>query len=199
MAATGGGGTEALGGTVTAAKGARAEGLSQPVTAAKGGDAERLSKAKGGDAGRLGKALAAEHAAVFAYGLIGARTTGRLRMEAARAFEAHRARRDQLRSLITSRGGRPVEPEPSYSLPVVPSTPAEAVRLAVHVETGMTAAYLELAACDDPALRKYAALAMQESVTRSYSFQPSIATAFPGMPGASPASSPAPSPAKDGE
>lgn len=63
----------------------------------------------------------------------------------------------------------------------------------------MTAAYLELAASEDAALRKYAALAMQESVTRSYSFQPSISTPLPGMPSPPPASSPAPSPAQDGE
>ncbi|MEV0202570.1 ferritin-like domain-containing protein [Nonomuraea sp. NPDC050691] len=145
-----------------------------------------------GDAEGLGKALAAEHAAVFAYGLIGARTSGTLRSKATRAFDAHRARRDQLRTLITARGGRPAEAEPSYSLPLVPSTPADAVRLAVQIETGMTAAYLELVASDDAALRKYAALAMQEAVARSYAFRPAIGTAFPGMPGTP---SPAPSPA----
>lgn len=153
----------------------------------------------GRDVERLGKALAAEHAAVFAYGLIGARTAGALRAKATRGFDAHRAHRDKLRTLITARGGRPAEPEPAYSLPVVPSTPAQAARLAVHVETGMAATYLELAACDDVALRRYAALALQESVTRSYSFQPTIPTAFPGMPAAPPAVSPSPSPVQDGE
>ncbi|MEV0590919.1 ferritin-like domain-containing protein [Nonomuraea cavernae] len=137
------------------------------------------------DLDKLRKALAAEHAAVFAYGLIGARTSGSLRALATRAFDAHRARRDQLRALITGRGGQPVEPEASYALPAVPTGAAAAVRLAVHVEAGMTAAYLELAAGEDAALRKYAALAMQESVTRSYSFRPAI-TAFPGLPEATP-------------
>ncbi|MBB6344688.1 ferritin-like domain-containing protein [Nonomuraea muscovyensis] len=171
------------------------------ATAASQGRVVGLGRTSGqdGDVERLGKALAGEHAAVFAYGLIGARTTGALRARATRAFDAHRARRDQLRGFISGRGGKPAEPEASYSLPVVPSTQAEAVRLAVHVETGMTAAYLELAASEDAALRKYAALAMQESVTRSYSFQPSISTPLPGMPSPPPASSPAPSPAQDGE
>ncbi|MEU8248629.1 ferritin-like domain-containing protein [Nonomuraea sp. NPDC048916] len=137
------------------------------------------------DADKLRKALSGEHAAVFAYGLIGARTSGALRAMATRAFDAHRARRDQLRTFITGRGGRPAEPEASYALPVVPTRAADAVRLAVHVEAGMTAAYLELAACDDAELRKYAALAMQESVTRSYSFQPTI-SAFPGLPAPTP-------------
>ncbi|GGO77053.1 ferritin-like domain-containing protein [Nonomuraea cavernae] len=137
------------------------------------------------DLDKLRKALAAEHAAVFAYGLIGARTSGSLRALATQAFDAHRARRDQLRALITGRGGQPVEPEASYALPAVPTGAAAAVRLAAHVEAGMTAAYLELAAGEDAALRKYAALAMQESVTRSYSFRPTIA-AFPGLPEATP-------------
>ncbi|MFI7444047.1 ferritin-like domain-containing protein [Nonomuraea indica] len=149
-----------------------------------------------GDVERLAKALAGEHAAVFAYGLIGARTTGALRARMTQAFDAHRARRDQLRSFITARGGRPAEAAPSYAVPVVPTTAAEAVRVAVHVEKGIAAAYLELVACDDAALRKYAALALQESVTRSYSFQPSLDAAFPGMP---PPAPPSPSPTATGD
>ncbi|MEU4329598.1 ferritin-like domain-containing protein [Nonomuraea dietziae] len=133
------------------------------------------------DVEALGKALAAEHAAVYAYGLMGARTTGSLRSKVAAAFDAHRARRDQLRALISSGGGRPVEPEAAYALPVVPGNAREAVRLAVHVEEGVTAAYLELSAAQGAATRKLAALAMQESVIRSYGFRPSV-TAFPGMP-----------------
>ncbi|MFJ2030936.1 ferritin-like domain-containing protein [Streptosporangium sp. NPDC087985] len=129
----------------------------------------------------LGAALAAEHAAVYAYGVIGARTTGNLRAVATDAFNAHRARRDRLRTLIITRGGTPAEPSPAYELPVVPSTAAQAVELAVLVERGVTGAYLELTASEDPALRKMAALAMQECVVRSYGLRPAIET-FPGMP-----------------
>lgn len=93
------------------------------ATAASQGRVVGLGRTSGqdGDVERLGKALAGEHAAVFAYGLIGARTTGALRARATRAFDAHRARRDQLRGFISGRGGKPAEPEASYSLPVVPS------------------------------------------------------------------------------
>ncbi len=134
-------------------------------------------------------ALAAEHAAVYAYGVIGARTTGALRVTATAAFNAHRARRDQLRGLIIARGGTPAEPDPAYRLPVIPSTPAQAVELATLIERGVTAAYLQLTASPDAALRHMAALAMQECVTRSYGLRPEI-EAFPGMPAAS--ASPAP-------
>ncbi|MGI5269885.1 ferritin-like domain-containing protein [Nonomuraea sp. CA-218870] len=148
-----------------------------------------------GDVEKLRKALAAEHAAVFAYGVLGARTSGSLRARLTRAFDAHRDRRDELRRLITARGGQPAEPQPSYALPSIPSGGAAAARLAAHVETGLTASYLELVAATDTALRRYAAVAVQEAVIRGHSFRPGPATAFPGLPAPAPASpSPTPSP-----
>ncbi|MET7334073.1 ferritin-like domain-containing protein [Nonomuraea sp. NPDC005650] len=142
------------------------------------------------DVEKLRKALAAEHAVLFAYGLLGARTSGSLRARMSAAFDAHRARRDQLRTFITARGGRPAEPDASYALPFFPSGPVLAAKLAVHLETGVTAAYLELAAAQDVSLRRYAALAMQEATTRSYAFRPAQPPAFPGMPVAAPPPSP---------
>lgn len=154
----------------------------------------------GDDVEKLRKALAAEHAAVFAYGLLGARTSGSLRARMTAAFDAHRARRDQLRSFITTRGGRPAEPDASYALPFFPSNATLAARLAAHLESGVTAAYLELVAAQDAALRRYAALAMQEATTRAYTFRPAQPPAFPGMPVAAAASPPAtPSAVQDGE
>ncbi|MCK2219637.1 ferritin-like domain-containing protein [Actinomadura sp. ATCC 31491] len=136
----------------------------------------------GDDLDKLRKALAAEHAALFAYGLLGARTSGSLRERMSAAYDAHRARRDQVRALITSRGGKPVEAEASYALPFFPSDAGLAAKLAAYLEGGVTAAYLELAAAQDTELRRYAALAMQQAVTRAYSFRPSQPPAFPGMP-----------------
>ncbi|NRQ33632.1 ferritin-like domain-containing protein, partial [Nonomuraea sp. NN258] len=131
---------------------------------------------------KLRKALAAEHAAVFAYGLLGARTSGSLRERVRAAYDAHRTRRDQLRTLILGRGGEPAEAAGSYALPFVPSTAAQAVKLAVQLETGVTAAYLELVSARDVKVRQYAAQAMQEAVARSYAFKPGLTGAFPGMP-----------------
>ncbi|TMR15027.1 DUF4439 domain-containing protein [Nonomuraea turkmeniaca] len=150
------------------------------------------------DVEKLRKALAAEHAALFAYGLLGARTAGSLRDRMSAAFDAHRARRDQLRGFITTRGGRPAEPDASYALPFFPSNATLAAKLAAHLENGVTAAYLELAAAQDVSLRRYAALAMQEAVTRAHSFRPGQPPAFPGMPAAAPPS-PSPSAVEDGE
>ncbi|GII55149.1 hypothetical protein Pth03_35380 [Planotetraspora thailandica] len=137
----------------------------------------------------LAKALAAEHAAVYAYGVIGAKTTGKLRVKATTSFDAHRARRDQLRALIVQQGGRPAEPAPTYQLPFVVATPSDAVRLAVLVEQRLVTAYLELAADEDASVRRVAALAAQECATRGYGWRPE-AVAFPGMPGQTAASAP---------
>ncbi|MEV4458390.1 ferritin-like domain-containing protein [Microbispora sp. NPDC049633] len=129
----------------------------------------------------LGRVLTAEHAAVFAYGVIGGKTSGALLRRAMAGFDAHRARRDQLRALITQRGGTPAEPVPTYRLPFEVREPADAVRLAVLVEQRMITAYLELAADPDPGLRRIAALTAQECATRAYGWQPKIGDPFPGM------------------
>jgi hypothetical protein len=133
----------------------------------------------------IAKALAAEHAAVYAYGVIGAKTGGKLRDRATASFDAHRARRDQLRALIVQRGGQPVEPDPTYQLPFAVTTSSDAVRLAALVEQRLVTAYLELAADKDASVRRVAALAAQECATRGYGWRPAV-VAFPGMPGQTP-------------
>ncbi|GLW98027.1 ferritin-like domain-containing protein [Microtetraspora sp. NBRC 16547] len=129
----------------------------------------------------LGKVLSAEHAAVYAYGVIGGKTDGALRSKATAGFDAHRARRDRLRALIVQRGGTPPEPGPTYALPFEVKNQSDAVRLAALIEERVVTAYLELAADKDASLRRLAAQAMQEGATRAYGWQPTV-DAFPGMP-----------------
>ncbi|UBU15559.1 ferritin-like domain-containing protein [Nonomuraea gerenzanensis] len=150
------------------------------------------------DLEKLRKALAAEHAALFAYGLLAARTSGGVRRRMSAAYDSHRAQRDRLRTLITTRGGRPAEPDASYALPFFPSDAALAVKLAVHLESGVAAAYLELVSAGDAKLREHAALAMQEAVTRSYAFKADPPAAFPGMPVAAPSPPASASPGQAG-
>ncbi|GAA3811158.1 ferritin-like domain-containing protein [Sphaerisporangium flaviroseum] len=133
----------------------------------------------------LNKVLDAEHAAVYAYGLVGARTSGGQRSSASAGFNAHRARRDQIRALITARGGTPSESGAAYDLPFPVKAARDAARLAALVEDRVTAAYLELAAVDDSSLRRLAALAMQECTVRGYGWRPTIAT-LPGWPAGRP-------------
>ncbi|MEU8271833.1 ferritin-like domain-containing protein [Sphaerisporangium sp. NPDC049002] len=137
----------------------------------------------------LNKVLDAEHAAVYAYGVVGARTSGGQRSSASAGFNAHRARRDQIRQLITARGGTPSESGAAYELPFPVAAAADAARLAALVEDRVTAAYLELTAVEDTALRRLAAMAMQECAVRGYGWRPAIA-ALPGWP--APAAGPSP-------
>jgi hypothetical protein len=139
----------------------------------------------------LGKALAAEHAAVYAYGVIGAKATGTFRRLADAGFDAHRARRDQLRALIVGRGGSPAEPGPTYRLPFDVADRRDVARLGAQIEDGVTAAYLELAAEPDASLRRLAALALQESAVREHAWTGQL-PAFPGMPAAGATTSPPP-------
>ncbi|WP_256095058.1 DUF4439 domain-containing protein, partial [Streptomyces sp. EN27] len=53
-------------------------------------------------------ALAAEHAAVYGYGVLGGRLDGEQGAEARAAHDAHRARRDALARTARDLGGRPV-------------------------------------------------------------------------------------------
>ncbi|MZE51831.1 DUF4439 domain-containing protein, partial [Streptomyces sp. SID5770] len=53
-------------------------------------------------------ALAAEHAAVYGYGVVGGRIGAERRAEATAAYEAHRARREVLRRAVRDLGGAPV-------------------------------------------------------------------------------------------
>ncbi|WP_308250083.1 ferritin-like domain-containing protein [Sphaerisporangium fuscum] len=142
----------------------------------------------------LNRVLDAEHAAVYAYGIVGARTSGGQRSSATNCYNAHRARRDQIRRLITARGGTPSESGVAYDLPFPVKAARDAARLAALVEERVTAAYLELASVDDASLRRLAALAMQEATVRGYGWRPVIA-AFPGWPPHRPAT-PNPTPAE---
>jgi len=83
---------------------------------------------------RLQAALAAEHAAVFGYGAVGARLAGSARAEAAAADAAHRARRDAVAAVLTGLGEVPGAAERAYTLPFPVTSGPAALRLAVLLE-----------------------------------------------------------------
>ena len=130
----------------------------------------------------LQEALAAENAAIYGCGVAGAHLTGGQLGLITQAWNAHRARRDQLGAMLRSRGATPRAALPSYQLPRPVNGPRDAVSLALLVEDRVTAAYLALVALPDAALRGYGALAMQEAAVRAESWRGGT-TAFPGLPG----------------
>lgn len=87
----------------------------------------------------LAAALAAEHAAIFAYGVIGARLKGDARSEARAAEAAHRARRDELILLLAAATAPPAEP--AYALPFPVTDADSALRLAIEIESRSAAVW----------------------------------------------------------
>lgn len=129
----------------------------------------------------LQAALAAEHAAIYGYGALGAVLTGTRQERARRAWEIHRARRDRLHAVISERGTTPVAARPAYQLPFPIDSTRAAARLAATLEDGVTAAYLAVVGVAGPRLRRYAARAMQEAVVRATQWRGSAPSAFPGL------------------
>ena len=129
-------------------------------------------------------ALAAEHAAVYGYGIVGAVTTGSTESLARADWLAHQEARDTLEAMLVKLGATPVAASPAYQLPFPVTDEASAVRLAAALEDGVTQAYLALVAVTDRTLRSFGALSMQPPANRALAWRGNT-VAFPGMPTAS--------------
>jgi len=130
----------------------------------------------------LQAALAAEHVVIFGYGVLGAHLTGLQRQDATLIWNAHRTRRDRLRSRLDANGAKPVASAPAYRLPSRVTSAHSAAQLAATLEDGVVTAYAGLAGTSDASLRRYAALAMQEATVRAVRWRGSPPVAFPGLP-----------------
>lgn len=133
-----------------------------------------------GALGALQAALAAEHAACYGYGVVGAHLTGAEFAEASADWLAHERSRDVLTGMITARGGRPVPAAVAYRLPVAVHSRASAIAIAVLLEREVTSAYPGLVALAEPALRIFAAGQMQQSAARAARWS-GRSQAFPGL------------------
>ncbi|WP_329283618.1 ferritin-like domain-containing protein [Streptomyces sp. NBC_00691] len=125
-------------------------------------------------------ALAAEHAAVYGYGVVGGRIGTERRAEATAAYEAHRARRDALRRSVRDLGGTPVVAEAAYELPFRVADPAGAVRLAAVLEDRVAGVYSDLVRAAEGPRRHEAAAALREAAVRAVRWRGSDVT-FPGL------------------
>ena len=124
----------------------------------------------------LQSALAAEHAAVHAYGLVGG-VLGLSATDTSAAYAVHRGRRDQLVTMI---GRRAVAAEPAYELPFEVSGPARARRLAARVEQRCADVYADVVASTTGANRLYAARALTDCAVRALGWG-AEPEAFPGL------------------
>ena len=113
----------------------------------------------------LQDALAGEHAAVYAYGVIGGRLDYGTRYQelAARQHSDHRGRRDELTRLVADAGADPVGAEASYDLPVDVTSDADAQRLGQQIEDRCSVLYAGIVATATGGPRSFAVDALQAS------------------------------------
>jgi hypothetical protein len=131
----------------------------------------------------LQQTLAAEHAAVNVYAVLGGRVSAledpvvadRLRA----AYEAHRARRDQLRSVIADLGTVPVAAAAGYDVDVRSREAAELLRVARTTEDRCSAFYAQLVASSVGGHRRWALTALADAAVRILTLGGS-AEAYPG-------------------
>ncbi|MGW0817188.1 ferritin-like domain-containing protein [Streptomyces viridiviolaceus] len=139
-----------------------------------------MSEAENRELDALQAALAAEHAAVYGYGVVGGRIGEGRRAEARAAYDAHRARRDVLAREVRDLGGRPVAAAAGYALPfAVPDTGA-AVRLAAELEDRVAGVYSDLVRAAGGERRAAAAEALREAAVRAVRWRGG-SVAFPGL------------------
>jgi len=136
----------------------------------------------------LQDALAAAHAAVWGYGVVGAALPVEAREPVVAAEQAHQDLRDQLTALLTSRQADPVDDEAGYALPFPVLSAIDAAALAVTLEDGAAAAWTwVLDQATERSTRVLAVAALTAAELRAVGWRaqagrPTVTSAFPGLP-----------------
>ncbi|MEU8583556.1 ferritin-like domain-containing protein [Streptomyces abikoensis] len=125
-------------------------------------------------------ALAAEHAAVYGYGIVGGRVDDTRAGEAREAHDAHRARRDAMSRAVRALGAEPEAAAAAYALPFPVTDGEAAVRLAAELERRLTAVYADLVRAATGSLRAEAAAGLREAAVRAVRWSGG-SVAFPGL------------------
>lgn len=126
-------------------------------------------------------ALAAEHAAVYGYGVVGGLIDAP-RGEAAReAYEAHRGMRDTLHRTVRELGGVPVTAAAGYELPFAVTDSESAVALAAELESRLAGVYADLVGAAEGDARVFAAASLRAVAVRAARWRGS-GVPFPGLP-----------------
>ncbi|MFD4627420.1 ferritin-like domain-containing protein [Streptomyces sp. NPDC058475] len=128
----------------------------------------------------LQAALSAEHAAVYGYGVVGGKIAEARRDEARTAYDAHRARRDELVRAVRDLGGRPEASAAAYALPFAVKDSVTAVRLAAELEERVAGVYSDLVRASSGDRRRTAAEALREAAVRAVRWR-GESVAFPGL------------------
>lgn len=126
-------------------------------------------------------ALADEHAAIWAYSVLGPRAGARKSL-AGRSFVQHRDTRDALVVWLRAAGTTPAETLAGYRLPFALSTPTDAAALARRLEDGCGNVYAAMVGvAQDASLRRLAVTALATCAQRRVAFD-GVPQTFPGLP-----------------
>jgi uncharacterized protein DUF4439 len=143
---------------------------------------------EGTETAALREVVAAEHAAVWGYGALGAALPTDAREPAVAGDVAHRDVRDRLVALLESRGADPVPREAGYTLPFPVLSAVDAAALAVVLEEGVSAAWVRLLdQAAEPAVRELAVAELGAAEVRAVGWRAAAGrtpatSAFPGLP-----------------
>ena len=133
----------------------------------------------------LQDALASEHAALYLYGVLGARTslsaTPDLHTDLSDAYVRHRSRRDTLRRFLAEVGAEPGAAAPAYEVPGGWNRPGPITRAARGIEITSAEEMAALVARTAAVHREWAATELGWSAVRQLRFGGS-AVAWPGAP-----------------
>jgi hypothetical protein len=141
-----------------------------------------MSTAQGADQlSALQAALAAEQAAVYGYGVVGAHLSGTARSQATAAYQAHRGRRDALAERVSAAGATPSPAAPGYQLPFAVTDASSATRLAAVLEERLADVYANaIQASPAGADREQAATALRDAAVRAVRWR-GTSVPFPGL------------------
>jgi hypothetical protein len=131
----------------------------------------------------LQNALAAEQAASYGYGVVGARLPqgSAAQADAGNDWVAHLRAADRLTALISAKGATPTPAAVAYKLPFPVTAGAQAKALAATLEDRVAAAYLGLVGLADAGLRSLGAEQVRAAALRAEAWRGST-QAFPGLP-----------------
>lgn len=138
----------------------------------------------------LQQVLAAEHAAVWGYGVVGDALPDNARGPADASLAAHRDARDRVAALLDERSVTPVPSKAGYALPFPVLSAHDAAALAVHLEDGVSRAWVRLLdQAAERSTRQLAVDALSAAEVRAVGWRAAAGTtpvtsAFPGLPDA---------------
>lgn len=154
-----------------------------PTTPQAGGSSTTL----GSEQQALVDALRAEHAAVFAYGIVAAFSNPARSAQIAADTAAHRARRDATIDALSAASVTPPGAEAGYTIPFPVTDPTSAIQLAVQVESDTSVAWRSvIERARSEATRAAAVDALTESTLRAANWRAVLGAApptvaFPGQ------------------